>query len=255
MSIDRGHQRKLHTFVRTRYFYGQLLDVEHFEAEQRYFNEKRWMLNRLVAGYGVVCGLDVRPTDDGKAVQIQPGFAIDRCGREIIVPRPAISEELPKADPQHQPEGEYDEHCDPKNWVHVSLCYHECLSGPERVTISECDSQAECENGEVRERFEIVIEDGKVEPPDLNCPPHDALVGGRLRYDELVRRVSECCPVVNGDCCIPLANVRKPDGETAITERGIDITVRPIVYTNRMLFDLICNLASDRNNRHRNGNA
>jgi len=41
------------TFVRNRYFYGKLLDVFHFELEQNYLNAKRWLLTRLVTGYGV----------------------------------------------------------------------------------------------------------------------------------------------------------------------------------------------------------
>lgn len=256
MRMDRNQKAEaLRSFVRTRYFYGQLLDVEDFESEQRYFNDKRWLLNRLITGYGVVCGLNVRPTPDGKAVQVLPGVAIDRAGREIVVPRPATSEEVPKAEPRDQAETDYNEQYDPKSWVHLSICYHECLSGPERVAISECEARPDCENGEVRERYEIVIEDGKVEKPDLECSIRDALVGGRLHYDELVRRVSECCPSFDGDVCIPLANVRKREGDAPITDKSIDITVRPIVYTNDLLFELIYSLTSDRNPRHRNGKA
>src|SRR5476649_2519593 len=61
------------TFVRNRYFYGKLLDVSHFESEQAYFNEKRWLLNRLVTGYGVICGLNVGLTDDAKQIWVDPG--------------------------------------------------------------------------------------------------------------------------------------------------------------------------------------
>ena len=45
--------------VRNRYFYGKLLDVFHFDLEQTYLNTKRWTLNRLITGYGVVYGLNV----------------------------------------------------------------------------------------------------------------------------------------------------------------------------------------------------
>ena len=71
--------------VRNRYFYGKLLDVFHFEMEQNYFNEKRWLLNRLISGYGVVCGLNVTLGPDGQSVVVSPGTALDKCGREIIV--------------------------------------------------------------------------------------------------------------------------------------------------------------------------
>ena len=44
-------------FERNRYFYGKLLTVRDFEVEQRYHCTKRALLNRLVHGAGVVCGL------------------------------------------------------------------------------------------------------------------------------------------------------------------------------------------------------
>jgi hypothetical protein len=76
----------LETPVRNHYFYGKLLDVDQFELETRYLNAKRWLLNRLVTGYGVVCGLDVLPGDETNEVWIGPGVALDKWGREIIVP-------------------------------------------------------------------------------------------------------------------------------------------------------------------------
>lgn len=72
---------------RNHYFYGKLLDVHHFELETQYLNAKRWLLNRLVTGYGVVCGLDVDPGEETNELWLSPGVAIDRWGREIIVDR------------------------------------------------------------------------------------------------------------------------------------------------------------------------
>src|SRR5688500_4793888 len=86
--------------VRNRYFYGKLLDVMHLEMEQTYFNSKRALINRLVIGPGVVCGLDVELSDDGKSVVVLPGVAIDRCGREIVVTKPSQPVELPPL-PEH----------------------------------------------------------------------------------------------------------------------------------------------------------
>ena len=77
--------RQLSAPARNNYFYGKLLDVQHFTLEQRYFNNKRWLLNRLVLGSGIVCGLNLTVTDDH--VCLQPGVAIDPLGREIIVPQ------------------------------------------------------------------------------------------------------------------------------------------------------------------------
>src|SRR5206468_11586399 len=40
---------------RNKYFYGKLMDVPHFQMEQTYGNWKRWLLNRLALGEGVLC--------------------------------------------------------------------------------------------------------------------------------------------------------------------------------------------------------
>ena len=87
-------------FMQTRFFYGQRLDVRHFESEQNYVKGKLWLLNRLVHGYGVVCGLDVQMADDHQSVVIQPGIALDKAGREIVVPCPTSKYAIPPLDPK-----------------------------------------------------------------------------------------------------------------------------------------------------------
>src|SRR6185369_9680663 len=44
-----------------KYFYGQLLGVQDFQAEQNYFRDKLRLHNRCLHGYGTVCGLEVVP--------------------------------------------------------------------------------------------------------------------------------------------------------------------------------------------------
>src|SRR5919205_115235 len=75
------------TVDRNRYFYGKLMTVRDFLREQEYFNGKRWLINRLLFGSGVACGLEVAPVPaEGKTViDIQRGVAIDPIGREITV--------------------------------------------------------------------------------------------------------------------------------------------------------------------------
>lgn len=80
---------KIYPFTRNRYFYGKLLTVRDFEIEQRYFNDKRRMINRLAVGTGILSGLDVVAVND-RTVSIDPGVAIDSYGREIIVSVPAM---------------------------------------------------------------------------------------------------------------------------------------------------------------------
>ena len=70
---------------RPKYSTGQLLTAEDFEAEQSYFLGGRRSDIRRLHGWGVVCGLGVKPLGSGGVV-IEPGIAIDGLGREIVVP-------------------------------------------------------------------------------------------------------------------------------------------------------------------------
>jgi len=78
---------KYFPFERNRYFYGKLLSVDDFDTEQRYVNDKRRMINRFIHGCGVVCGMNVIAVDDS-TVSIEKGFALDFCGREIVLDTP-----------------------------------------------------------------------------------------------------------------------------------------------------------------------
>jgi len=74
---------------RNRYFYGKLLTVRDFEAEQNYAINKRCLLNRVLQGAGVVCGLGVTVDNDSTLI-IGSGLALDYQGREIVVERPLL---------------------------------------------------------------------------------------------------------------------------------------------------------------------
>lgn len=74
-------------YERNRYFYGKLLTVRDFETEQKYVNDKRRLVNRLMHGPGVVSGLQVVAVDE-KSVSVEMGVALDAQGREIVVASP-----------------------------------------------------------------------------------------------------------------------------------------------------------------------
>lgn len=74
---------------RNRYFYGKLLTVRDFETEQNYMGAKRRLLNRVVSGAGVVCGLGVTRSDD-TTLLIGSGLALDYQGREVVVEEPLV---------------------------------------------------------------------------------------------------------------------------------------------------------------------
>jgi hypothetical protein len=249
METETGQGEQLAAFVRNRYFYGKLLDVYHFELEQQYMNSKRWLINRLVSGYGVVCGLDVECSGDGKGVIVGPGIAIDKAGYEIVVPR--------KTDPipllaRTKPTHELGQHeCPDEEWVHVSLCYRQCEADPVRVLSDECGDATTCSASSIVERYKVTMQYGKAPSPDLESTSPDLIVNGRVNYYALVERVTRHCPKIPVDTCIPLANVRLPQEGQPCEE--IDINVRPIVYTNDLLFEMLLAAIGETQLRSRGG--
>ncbi len=81
---------------RNRYFYGKLLTVKDFEAEQNYNRNKHRFSNIAMNGAGVVYGLGVTVHDDSTLL-IESGFAIDYEGQEIILEESLIRK-LPMID-------------------------------------------------------------------------------------------------------------------------------------------------------------
>ena len=152
---------------RNRYYYGKLLDAYHLELEQSYGNSKRWLLNRLSLGAGVLCGLGVRLTPDRKRVRVLPGVAIDYWGREIIVPQESQPfDPMQATDDCGRPTGEPIR----RGRVTLYLCYHECETEPAPAMVDECGDSA-CENGLVRERYRLRVGEGTPRPPGVVRAP------------------------------------------------------------------------------------
>src|SRR5579864_9091011 len=76
---------------RNNYFTGKMLVERDFTDEQRYHIGKQLRHARHLHGFGTVCGLKVKqhPNDNcrDQYVVIEPGTAIDGCGRELLVTR------------------------------------------------------------------------------------------------------------------------------------------------------------------------
>jgi hypothetical protein len=68
---------------RVRFTSGQILGVDDFRAEQAYHRERQRLHNRMLHGWGVVAGLDVRSR--GGEVIVSPGLALDAAGDEVIL--------------------------------------------------------------------------------------------------------------------------------------------------------------------------
>ncbi len=102
----------LGVFCRNHYFTGKLLTERDLSAEQRYFIDKLRLHHLALHGWGVVCGLRVKPHPHcpDRRLVIEPGLAIDGCGREILVPE-EVEIELPE---KPEPPPELEDPCPPE---------------------------------------------------------------------------------------------------------------------------------------------
>lgn len=80
---------------RSAFFNGQRLLAEDLGSISTYQRELRWLHNRTMHGWGIALGLDVIGEDGGRAVRIEPGYAIDCRGRDIILPRAVEELQVP----------------------------------------------------------------------------------------------------------------------------------------------------------------
>lgn len=158
-------------FERNNYFYGKLMTARDFKDEQCYFNEKRWLINRMIHGWGVVCGLDVRfesSKDDCKYeciiessscekekqydIVIEKGLAIDCCGHEILVcDDQTIS--LADVEPPCSPAAEHSRQGRQK--FVICLEYDECKTETVTLAPSMCSQSEKTNYNRIRDSFKI----------------------------------------------------------------------------------------------------
>lgn len=234
--------------ARNNYFYGKMLDVFHFQMEQSYFNRKRWLLNRLGLGSGVLCGLTIDVLEDGQTLRVQPGVAIDPLGREIIVTAPyALTNVRQPTDSCGQPQG------DPiagAGVVTLCLAYHECAVEPVPVLVSDCDTRQSCAPSTIRERFRLQIQAGEpaVRPGQVTDAQCQAIFPHQEPGPDFDRRVVACttlsglCPSPTDECVV-LATIILPGDATAPVT--VDTcTYRSTLYSNSLLWELLSCLAT-----------
>lgn len=237
-------QSQIKSFERNRYFYGKLLDAYHFELETNYHNAKRWLINRLVLGYGVICGLDVTcgPTQD--TIVVSPGVAFDKWGREVIIPKPKEPIQIPqhvieKAIQLAQSQGSQQQKTEVRACVQVMICYHECETDPVPILAGDCNSVELCAPGVIREKYRIEFTEKCDRPSHDPCQTPRFVSGGKIDHAALAKWVTQekDCLKLPKDPCIRLAHIYlTKDGRC---DPNIDITVRPVVYGNDLLFEIL----------------
>jgi hypothetical protein len=145
---------------RLRYFPRQLLTADDMRTEQEYFRERQKRHNRLLHGWGVVCGLEVvLDKENGPfAVRVCPGYALGPYGDEIYVPESVPLDLIHCAPPPEVP-------CEPMHPVQqplsttpiiVRIAYAECPTRPIRTLPAGCGcDETACEYSRIRDGFEV----------------------------------------------------------------------------------------------------
>lgn len=241
---------KLEAPRRNNYFYGKLMDVPHFQMEQAYFKRKRWLMNRLSLGKGVLCGLDVKEKDG--LLCVEKGVAIDGFGREIIVSESICINPWEITDECGKPAGKLD----PENshTVYICLAYRECPADFMPVLVTDCETREECAPGTILESFYLLVSTD--EPEKLPQLPRERLCRTLFGGREEVRRLRICetgltteCPAPPKKPCVTLAAVQLlKEGKIG----NIDTcTYRPLVYGNDDLFEMLLCVAAQGGTAHK----
>lgn len=177
----------LDPFKRVNYTYGMVLGVDEFLQEELYLLSKQRHHNRLLHGYGTVCGLAVslRDTADGPEVGVRSGVAVDPAGREVRVPqdqctllnpwlnnnKDKVRDALTGSPPVSGPMSLY-----------LTLCYEECKTDAVPLPSGPCQSFEETTApSRVADSFVLRL--------DANPPEHNEEKAIR-KLVELLRRIT-----------------------------------------------------------------
>lgn len=225
----------IRAFERSNFFYGLLLDAERLQKDHAFFNGKRALLNRLTLGLGVVCGLDVR-TVAGPPRQwfIDPGVAIDGMGREVVVAESYPFDPAQPTDDEGRPTGS------PLTTGTVEICirYHEVPADLVPMLVADCDGEGECAPSTIRESFVVIVRPAEAVANPAACTlPGFPVPPAKGLHELLATRLRTACAPPPADSCIPI--VRIDLGTMAIDT----VTGRPLVYSNRLLYELVVCLA------------
>ena len=213
-----------HLAERPRYFPRQLITADDMTLEQEYFRNKLRLHNRLLHGWGVVCGAQVCPVPkvNGNGgiepwkVMIKEGYILGPYGDEIVIQTNRIVDLRTQGvtSKAGDPSGELvDPWCSPvrtgqlRSQVYVAVKYKEIMTRPVRVQPVGCGcDETPCEYSRLCDGYEIGLlprcPDAHLQPPPLD------------NLADLVRGASHTCPPCPSDPWVVLAEVRLAENGT-----------------------------------------
>jgi hypothetical protein len=153
---------------RTRFFPRQLITPDDLTQDQVYFRDKMRRHNRLLHGWGVVCGLRVRRGSGDCEIDVEHGYALSPQGDEILV-GDTVTMDLCREDIDGNGVSACGSALDP--WcndirvsrrpgepLYIAIRYDECHSRPVRVQSNGCGCAEEaCEHSRIREGYALKV--------------------------------------------------------------------------------------------------
>jgi hypothetical protein len=221
---------------RTRFFPRQLVGPEDFTQDQRYFREKHRRHNRMLHGWGVVCGVEVTLAGDADnepepyTVCVAPGYVLGPYGDEILVDGTVafdvrrVADDVrggcpPPADPWCAPVKVDRRDGTP---FYLAIRYEECQARPVQ-TESGCGCGSECEYSRIVDGFTLGILDTL---PDVYV---SELPENRNEFDDLglqgtsscaayYRKIGRRCPPCPTSPWVILADLTLSDGRLTVDQ-------------------------------------
>lgn len=153
---------------RTRFFPRQLVTPDDLTQDQIYFRDKHRRHNRMLHGWGVVCGARVKGSKEKCQVVVEHGYILGPYGDEIVIPED-ITFDLCKEDPDGNVFSACGEPSDPwcrdvradrrpNQIYYLAICYEECRTRPVTAHAGECGcSEPGCEYSRVRDSFSLKV--------------------------------------------------------------------------------------------------
>lgn len=158
---------ELQSLQRTHFYAGQLVGADDFTQDQVHLRGKHRRHNRLLHGWGVVCGAAVCPSPDGGCnVEVRPGYVLGPYGDEIVIDE-TVTVDLCREDVNGDVRGPCDE-VDPwcsdvsadvrSGVVYLAIRFDECRTRPVRVDACGCGcDEGSCEYSQLRDSFALRV--------------------------------------------------------------------------------------------------
>jgi hypothetical protein len=252
---DTQNSNTLYKFRKNNYFYGKLMTVRDFEAEQDYINGKRHLLNRLTTGSGIVCGLafdggEVYAEGDNINITFQTGgVAIDCLGREISVPELSekeifVYENEAKVNftTTHAQAAPY--------YLSLHFSAQDIESINSAANASACDS--ECKTNRVLENFEVIATTTPPESSSITCPDLSAAQTGEEIMAAMKTWLKEQISTSCSGCEESGVFILALEQNSSITiDTGTTLQYLSLVPDNTLLYDLLNCHVSNLDNPHK----